>query len=72
MTPWILPDGRLATFGELDPRLQAILLIQAAAYELAANLAEEERLTVANHLREIARRVEAGNALFHLEPAGSA
>ena len=26
MTPWILPDGRLATFGELDPRLQAILL----------------------------------------------
>jgi len=46
--------------------------VQAAAYELAANLAEEERLTVANHLREIARRVEAGNALFHLEPAGSA
>ncbi len=71
MTPWILPDGRLATFGALDPRLQAILLIQAAAY-LAANLAEEQRLTVANHLREIARRVEAGNALFHLEPAGSA
>ena len=27
---------------------------------------------MANHLREIARRVEAGNALFHLEPAGSA
>ena len=59
------PNGSAYTLGELPLLLQAILLIEAAAYDLldSSSVPEHKRHDVAGHLRAVADILESDDPL---------